>query len=90
MNAKEIFEKLVEKAYGYSWRLSSSLSARRQNRGKPGELVAALSPEEREELMNLTSKDTDVSKRNMMYVYGEYPENTTTIHTHSVKEDDQE
>lgn len=88
MNAKEIFEKLVQKAYGYSWRLSSSL--RRKPVGKPGELVAALSQEEREELMNLTSKDTDVSKRSMMYVYGEYPENTTTIHTHSVKKDDQE
>jgi hypothetical protein len=88
MNSKEIFEKLVQKAYGWSWRLSSSL--RRKPVGKPGELVAALSTEEREELMNLTSKDTDVSKHNLMYIHGEYPENTTTIHTHSVKKDDQE
>ena len=89
MNAKEIFEKLVQTAYGYSWRLSGSL--RRRQNGKPGELVAKLSPEEREELMNLTSKDTDAARHHLNYMIGEYPENTTTIHTHTVKgKDDSE
>lgn len=85
MNAKEIFEKLVQKAYMYSRRLSGNLN--RRGYGKPGELVENLSLEEREELKNLTSKDTDAARRSLDYMIGEYPENTTTVHTHSVKKE---
>lgn len=81
MNAKNIFEKLVEKAFSYSLRFSSVLSPGRQPRGKPGELIEKLSPEEREELKNLSPKDTDGSKHNLYYIIGSYPESTTTIHT---------
>ena len=89
MNAKEIFEKLVQTAYGYSWRLSSMLNPRRgENRGRPGELVERLAPEEREELMNLTAKDTDAARHHLNYMIGSYPESTTTIHTHTLKKDD--
>lgn len=90
MNAKQIFEKLVQTAYSYSWRLSSSMSARRHQNtgGPPGALVAKLSPEEREELMNLTSKDTDAARHHLNYMIGSYPENTVTIHTHTIKKDD--
>ena len=92
MNAKEIFEKLVQMAYGYSWRLSSSMRARQyQNTGgPPGALVERLSPEEREELNNLTTKDTDASRHHLNYMIGSYPENTTTIHTHTIKKDDED
>ena len=90
MNAKEIFEKLVQTAYGYSWRLSGSMRQRQyQNTGgPPGALVEKLSPEEREELNNLTAKDTDASRNHLAYMIGSYPENTTTIHTHTIKEDE--
>jgi len=87
MSAKEIFEKLVEKAWGWPW-LSSSL--RRKPNGKPGELVERLSPEEREELKNLTSKDVDVADRRLNYLIGAYPESTVTVHTHSVKKEEDE
>lgn len=90
MNAKEIFEKLVQTAYGYSFRLSSMLNPRRnENRGRPGELVEKLSPKEREELMNLTAKDTDAARHHLYYMIGSYPENTTTTHTHTVKKEDE-
>lgn len=74
MNAKEIFEKLVARAM--SWGLLSS--SRRP--GKPGELVEKLPAEEREELQNLKSKDTQEHDRSLMYIQGQYPENTTTVH----------
>ena len=92
MNAKEIFEKLVQKAYSYSWRLSSSMKARQHQNtgGPPGALVEKLSPEEREELMNLTAKDTDAARHHLNYMIGSYPVNTTTIHTHSDKKDGDE
>lgn len=91
MNAKNIFEKLVKMAYSYSWRLSSSLNARRQQYkgGPPGALVERLSPEEREELKNLVSKDTDAARHHLNYIIGTYPESTTTIHTHTVKKEDE-
>ncbi len=87
MNAKEIFEKLVQRAGGFF----ASSSLRRRPHGKPGEMVENLSPEEREELKNLTSKDInkDVDRGILWYMSGAYPENTTTIHTHSVKEEDE-
>ena len=82
MSAKDIFEKLVKRAFSWSLRLSG---LRRTSAGKPGELIASLSPEEREELQNLTSKDTEVAQRELFYISGTYPESTTTIHTHSIK-----
>jgi hypothetical protein len=85
MNAKEIFEKLVQRAWFYAGVLSP-----RRNRGKPGELIEKLSPEEREELQNLKSKDTQEHDRTLMYIQGQYPENTTTVHTHHIKSDDDE
>lgn len=75
MNAKEIFEKLVDRAWGWSL-----LSSRRRQDSKPGELVERLSPEEREELKNLSSKDIQATDRNLMYIQGQYGENTTTVH----------
>ena len=82
MNAKEIFEKLVQRAGGF-W---ASSSLRRHRRGEPGELVSALSPEEREELQNLTSKDVQNADRHVLaYMQGMYPESDVTVHTHSVK-----
>lgn len=75
MNAKEIFEKLVERAWFYASGLSS------RGRGKPGELIARLPAEEREELQNLQSKDIQVPDRNLMYIQGQYGENTTSVHT---------
>jgi len=72
MNAKEIFDKLVDRAW--SWGL---LSSRRHS--KPGELIERLSPEEREELNNLTSKDVGEVDRRLDYLKGENP-STTTVH----------
>ncbi len=74
MNAKEIFEKLVERAIG--WGLLSS--SRRH--GKPGELIERLPAEEREELQNLKAKDAEKPVFNLMYLQGQYGENTTTVH----------
>jgi hypothetical protein len=89
MSAKDIFEKLVSIAHSYSYRLSSTLSPSRINRGKPGELLERLSPEEREELKQLSSDDVTDADRNVLgYMLGSYPENTATIHTHSIKKDD--
>lgn len=84
MNAKEIFEKLVNRA----WFQVSGLKSSR-NVGKPGELVERLSTEEREELKNLSSEDIKAVDRTIMYIQGQYPENTTTIHTHSIKKEDE-
>ena len=90
MNAKEIFEKLIQKASHYSFFLSRSLR-RGKNQGKPGELVEKLSPEEREELKNLTSKDVkDADRNTLLYMTGIYPESTVTVHTHTVKKDEDE
>lgn len=86
MNAKEIFQKLVERAM-FSVGLLSSL---RRKPGKPGEWIEKLSPEEREELQNLTSKDVKSTDRNILYIGGMYPENTMTIHTHADKKDSDE
>lgn len=86
MNAKSVFEKLIEKAQGWSWRLRGSL--RPTLVGKPGELVASLSSEERAELINLTSEDAANPQREVLhYMLGTYPESNTTIHTHSLKKD---
>ena len=87
MNAKEIFEKLVQRAGGF-W---ATASLRRKPVGKPGELVEKLAPEEREELQNLTSEDVkDPDRHVLMYMMGMYPESTVTVHTHSTKKDDDE
>jgi len=87
MNAKEIFDKLVARAGGF-W---ASSSLRRKPVGKPGELVERLAPEEREELQNLTSKDVqDADRSVLLYMTGMYPESTVTVHTHTVKKDDDE
>lgn len=87
MNAKEIFEKLVQRAGGF-W---ASSSLRRHRRGEPGELVAQLSPEEREELQNLTAKDVQDADRHVLaYMEGMYPESTVTIHSHSVKTEEED
>lgn len=86
MNAKEIFEKLVASASCWS-----ALSSFRRKPGKPGELVEKLSPEEREELNNLTSKDVKEADRHVLnYMIGQYPESTVTVHTHSVKSEEDE
>jgi len=87
MNAKEIFEKLVQRAGGFF----ASSSLRRKPIGKPGELVERLSPEEREELKNLTSKDIakEADRNILWYMAGAYPENTTTVHTHSIKKEEE-
>jgi hypothetical protein len=87
MSAKEIFEKLVQRAGGF-WATSSM---RRKPVGKPGELVEKLAPEEREELQNLTSEDVKEADRGtLMYMMGMYPESTVTVHTHTIKKDDDE
>lgn len=72
MNAKEIFDKLIDRAF--QWSLFSS---RRQT--KPGELIERLPPEEREELQNLTSKDVKEVDHRLMYLAGENP-STVTVH----------
>jgi len=74
MSAKSIFEKLVDRAF--SWQLFFS---RRPT--KPGELIEKLSPEEREELQNLTSKDVEPVDNRLQYLQGAYPESTATVHT---------
>lgn len=85
MNAKEIFDKLVERAMFYVSGLSSS-----RRPGKPGELIERLSPEEREELQNLKSKDAEPVDNRLMYLQGQYPESTVTVHKlfPNKKEDD--
>lgn len=85
MNAKEIFEKLVARAMNWG------LVTRSGKYSKPGELVGKLPAEEREELQNLQSKDTQDYDRTLMYIQGQYPENTTSVHKifpHSKDEDD--
>jgi len=77
MNAKEIFENLVERAMSLIW-TSSSL---RRKPGKPGEMIERLPQEERNELQNLTSKDAEEAPRNhLSYMLGAYPESTVTVH----------
>ncbi len=73
MNAKDIFERLVERAF--SWSLFHS-----RRPSKPGELIEKLPPEEREELQNLTSKDAEPIDNRLMYLQGQYPESTVTVH----------
>lgn len=83
MNAKEILDKLVDRAW--SWGL---LFSRRPT--KPGELIERLSPEEREELQNLTSKDVQDVDRRLEYLKGESP-STSSVHTlFPPKKDDDE
>ena len=89
MNAKEIFEDLVVRAMT-TLGLSSSMRPNRMNRGKPGAVIEALSPEQRAELQKLKSEDTQVHDRRLLYITGTYPENTTTIHTHTVKKEEDE
>ena len=72
MNAKEIFEKLVDRAW--NWSLFKSHRAT-----KPGELVERLSPEEREELQNLTSKDVKEVDHRLMYLH-DPDKPTVTVH----------
>lgn len=83
MNAKEIFDKLIDRAF--SWSLFQS---RRQT--KPGELVERLSPEEREELQNLTSKDAKDVDHRLMYLH-DPSKPTVTVHKlfPSKKDDDE-
>jgi hypothetical protein len=92
MSAKSIFEKLVNIAHGYSWHLSSLLHPGRYGKpwGKPGELLDKLSPEEREELKNLKSDDVkpDLGCGELQYMTDVYPENTTTVHSHSTPKKD--
>jgi len=85
MNAKSVFEKLVNIAHGYYFLLSS-----RRPRGKPGELLDKLSPEERAELQNLKSDDvqSELGYGELLYITDVYPENTTTVHTHSTPKKD--
>ncbi len=92
MNAKSVFEKLINIAHGYHWTLVSTLSGSKRPRGKPGELLEKLSPEEREELKNLKSDDVqpELGYGELLYVTDVYPENTTTIHTHSTKKESDE
>lgn len=80
MNAKEIFEKLVERAS--CWGLFSSIRKPGWGNGKPGELIEKLPPEEREELKNLTSSDVEKQEdRHVLnYMIGQYPESTVTVH----------
>lgn len=85
MKAKDVFEKLKTIAQGYSWRLSGSLG--RKPNGTPGELLKKLSPEELEELKNLTADDIKDADRSVLnYMLGSYPESTTTIHPISIKD----
>lgn len=72
MNAKDIFEKLIDRAF--SWSLFHS-----RRPSKPGELIEKLPPEEREELQNLTSKDVKEVDHRLMYLAGENP-STVTVH----------
>ncbi len=83
MSAKDIFEKLIDRAFGWSL-----FHSRRQT--KPGELIERLSDEEREELQNLTSKDAkDVDHRLMYLLDPSKP--TVTVHKlfPSKKDDDE-
>lgn len=83
MNAKEIFDRLVDRAW--TWGL---LFSRRPT--KPGELIERLPPEEREELQNLTSKDVKDVDRRLEYLKGESP-STSSVHTlFPPKKDDNE
>jgi hypothetical protein len=90
MNAKDIFERLVARAS--CWSLLSSIRKPGWGNGKPGELIEKLPPEEREELKNLSSKDVeDQADRHVLnYMIGQYPESTVTVHTHTIKKDDDE
>lgn len=82
MNAKDIFEKLVERAMSLVWTTSSL----RHKPGKPGEMIEKLSAEDREELQNLMSKDVkNIPHNHLAYMAADYPESTVTIHTHSIK-----
>lgn len=83
MNAKDIFEKLVDRAF--SWSL---LFSRRPS--KPGELIERLPPEEREELQNLKSKDAEPVDHRLVYLQGQYPSNVTTHKLFPNKKDDDE
>lgn len=86
MKARELFEKLAQRAMS-SIGVTASL---RRPRGKPGEWIERLSPEEREELQKLKSDEVESPDPHLMYLCGQYPENTTTIHTHTVKKDEDE
>jgi len=89
MKVKDIFEKLVRTARGYSHIYSARL--RKTPHGTPGELVAALSPDERAELVKLTTEDIkDVPRDQLNFMLGYYPDNTTTIHPISIKKDSDE
>lgn len=80
MNAKEIFERLIERAS--CWSLLSSIRRPGWGNGKPGELIEKLPPEEREELQNLSSKDVEkhADQHVLNYMIGQYPESTVTVH----------
>jgi hypothetical protein len=72
MNAKDIFDKLIDRAF--SWSLFSSRRAT-----KPGELIERLPPEEREELQNLSSKDAKDVDHRLMYLH-DPSKPTVTVH----------
>lgn len=73
MNAKDIFDKLVDQAWHWSL-----LFSRRPT--KPGALIERLSDEEREELKNLTSKDVKDVDRRLEYLH-DPSKPTVTTHT---------
>lgn len=82
MNAKEIFDKLVDSAWGW-------VMFRSRRPSKPGELIERLSEEEREELQNLTSKDVKEVDNRLMYLAGENP-SIVTVHKLFPSKKDQE
>ena len=92
MSAKSVFEKLINIAHGYHWTLISTLRGSKRPHGKPGELLEKLSSEEHEELKNLKSDDVrpNLGYGELSYMTDVYPENTTTIHNHSIKKDSDE
>lgn len=85
MNAKEIFEKLVDRAWGWAM-----FGSGKKRQSKPGELVERLSPEEREELQNLKSKDVKEVDHRLVYLTGENPSTVTVHKLFPSKKDDPE
>ena len=85
MNAKTILDKLVQLAYSWSMRQPTS---KMTGNGKPGELLTYLSLDERKLLEKLSSDDISLEKidrNHVSYFSGMYPENTTTVHSVSIK-----
>lgn len=85
MSAKEIFDRLVERAWGWAM-----FGSGKRRPSKPGELIEKLSAEEREELKNLTSKDVKEVDRRLMYLAGENPSPVTVHKLFPSKKDDED